>query len=144
MQWICIIFSFILVIVYSVCCLCVGKPCFPLGTKHNGYHRKKGISLGLPLCLDWEIPWPSAFIFGFFGNLFESSTTQQIQINQVENLKEILGSSCTKLKLVAGSREFYRAWKGTSFGSFPSTCVSACVQMLGVQDLYKYLLVHTH
>ena len=140
MQWICIIFSFILVIVYSVCCLCAGKPDFPFGTKHNGYHRMKEASLGLPLHWDWEIPWPSPFFFSLFG----SSTRQQIKSSQVQNLKEILCSSGTKFKLLAGSREYYGDWKGTSFGSFPSTCVYACVQMVGALELSKYSLLLTH
>lgn len=80
----------------------------------------------------------------FFCSLFGSSTRQQIKLSQVENLKEILCSSGTKLKLLAGSREFYGDWKGTSFGSFPSTCVSACVQMVGALELSKYSLIHTH
>lgn len=80
----------------------------------------------------------------FFCSLFGSSTRQRIKLSQVENLKEILSSSGTKLKLLAGSRGFYRDWKGTSFGSFPSTCVSACVQMVGALELSKYLLIHTH
>lgn len=99
--------------------------------------------LGNPMTQCFKIFIYYLFIY-FFCSLVRSFTRQQIQINPVENLKEILGSSCTKLKLLAGSREFYGDWKGTYLGSFPFTCVSACVQMVGSQELSKYLLVHTH
>lgn len=79
----------------------------------------------------------------FFAASLCLSTRQQIKLSQVKNLKEILCSSGTKLKLLAGSRECYGDWKGTSFGRFPSTCVSACVQMAGALEISKYSLILT-
>lgn len=115
MQWICIIFSFILVIVYSVCCLSVGK-LFPTWDKAQWIAEKEGSHSGLTITFRFGNPMTQSFFF--LVNSFESSTRQQIQINPVENLKEMLGSSCTKLKLLAESREIYGDWKGTYLGSF--------------------------
>lgn len=137
MQWICIIFSFILVAVCNVCCFCIGKPYFPFGTKHNAYYRKKGQS-GFTVIFQLGNPMIQFFLRSFLG----SSTKQQITLSQVENLKEILCSSGTKFRLLAGSRGFYGDWKGTSFGNFPYTCVSACIQTVGTLELSIFSLAH--
>lgn len=78
---------------------------FPIGDKAQWILQKEESQFGFAFIFRLGNPMTQCF---FLRSLFGSSTRQQIKLSQVENLKEIRCSSGTKLKLLSGSRGFYR------------------------------------